>query len=430
MHIPRPRLFPRFGSGDGIWRIAQPQDCSGGRGYGRVYITPATRYTTTHCRPTQRWPCSTRPSSHPDCFPAPTTTTSTKTSAPAAARCPPTPPPPPSPTSTSEYYSGMQPRRDPTQLRSFLSLDLAESHAASAYSYPLSPSLLLAPPPPPVLSLRRSRDSLRSIPSPKPVPSASLPAIPHAHHTHTRSAPTSPMHAPPQLPPIAPSARLSLASFRLPWHTSKSPVSAAPASKRASIPATIARTISIASTTRRARRADALASLEGRARPKTAPSTSTRAPHRMEAHTRSSRNFMDMSDEEDGWGAADPAPLPLPSPPVLHLRSSPPPPSPPARPRRRTHTPPNRRRIRARPSPRPRSTSPPRPPPRIPTAIRTRTSRPSRTRSRSRSRSGAARSASRSPRRSRPLSTSRTTTRAGAGTGGTLCRSRARDNND
>ncbi|KAF7983402.1 hypothetical protein HWV62_22425 [Athelia sp. TMB] len=246
---------------------------------------------------------------------------------------------------SADFYRTLQPRRDPTQLRSFLSLDLAESQSTRSASIkrraPAQISTFLAAPP--TTQLRRasrSRDSLRSIPSPKPVPSASLPAIPSA------STPSSPARsAAPVLPPI-PSTRLSfasaLASFRLP-----SPKKSA-ALKRASTPA---RTISIASTERRARREDALAALEGRGhsssrRPQTSPASAFGArPHTLapSTHTRA-RNFMDMSDEEDG--CFDPSPLPtsptsfvspapLPLPPLSPTSFVSPPPAPATKGRRR-----------------------------------------------------------------------------------------------
>ncbi|KJA28110.1 hypothetical protein HYPSUDRAFT_62502 [Hypholoma sublateritium FD-334 SS-4] len=158
--------------------------------------------------------------------------------------------------------------------RSFLSLDLAESQSmrsaslkrkASTVSKPYRfPRISEAPPP---LRMRFSRDSLRTIPSPKPAPSITLPALPKV------------ASSPPRLPSIqlSPSLDISLVTRTVP-----PPLRLDTTTRRNSV----VTTSTVSTRARTSNRSAALARLEGRdRRPNTAPLPK--------------RNFMSMSDDDD-----------------------------------------------------------------------------------------------------------------------------------
>ncbi|KAG6857433.1 hypothetical protein H0H87_003500 [Tephrocybe sp. NHM501043] len=143
--------------------------------------------------------------------------------------------------------------------RSFLSLDLAEPRRAKSATIPPSfttihpssttiPDPSLTPPSPASLRLRHSRDSLRTIPSPKPAPSITLPDLP------------------------TPSRRSSI---------QVGSIDAPPAHRRST-----ASTLTATSSVRKVNRSHALARLEGRTR-------STRRPR-----PPVKRNFMSMTDDD------------------------------------------------------------------------------------------------------------------------------------
>ncbi|KAL0577226.1 hypothetical protein V5O48_004769 [Marasmius crinis-equi] len=124
------------------------------------------------------------------------------------------------------------------------------------------------------LDLASQRSSLRSMPSPKPIPSMCLPALPECPSSPTPS------------------------SILLPTPTKSTRVSFAPKPtiiKRASVTKPLTRTNSIVTTTsstRRARRSDALARLEGKV-------SHWDAVSRKNSINKRSFNFMSMSDDED-----------------------------------------------------------------------------------------------------------------------------------
>jgi hypothetical protein len=211
---------------------------------------------------------------------------------------------------SSFYYCSLQPKRDAKELRSFLSLDLAESqslrslglkHQASCISksttWSSRPEMVLSPncsaldsshnnkP----LRIRSSHESLRSIPSPKPVPSISLPKIPNPPVAAV--VPASDL--PPRLPPIptTPPLRIStIAKLSTPSSSVRRRHPPPPpkiASTTTTPPIPVSRNDSTSTRTssyRAASRSHALARLEGR-------SNSSRR--------RVQRNFMSMSDDED-----------------------------------------------------------------------------------------------------------------------------------
>ncbi|KAF8433208.1 hypothetical protein L210DRAFT_3649872 [Boletus edulis BED1] len=186
------------------------------------------------------------------------------------------------------YFTLKKGKRDTLELRSFLYLDLADNkrHApshrrkfsilskstswtctADVYDFTRTEKPMITSPAP-VLSARRrtSRDSLRSIPSPKPAPSATLPELPTASHLRPPPSSTQP----------------SLLKKR-----PASTVITSPTHRLRRSPSS--RSESISSHDRRRSRLDALACLEGR----------SRAPNRV-LHSSSLRNnFMSFSDDED-----------------------------------------------------------------------------------------------------------------------------------
>ncbi|KAF8817523.1 hypothetical protein BYT27DRAFT_7216612 [Phlegmacium glaucopus] len=169
------------------------------------------------------------------------------------------------------------------EYRSFLSLDLAESQSMRSASFKRKPSSPFNFPkisePSNTLRLRVSRDSLRSIPSPKPAPSITLPELP-------KRTPSPISSVPPRLPSLVPIPALE---FPLPSLT----ISRTPA------PLTVIRHISVATKAtsstistrvRRSNRLEALARLEGR---------SKNGPITIHSKPAQQRNFMNMSDDED-----------------------------------------------------------------------------------------------------------------------------------
>ncbi|KAH7926407.1 hypothetical protein BV22DRAFT_1194396 [Leucogyrophana mollusca] len=206
----------------------------------------------------------------------------------------------PPPDDASAFYFTLQSGRDTVELRSFLSLDLAEynllkgthrrkpsnTSKSTSWTYasdPIPPfdmssEPLPNPPLPRSPAVRRSsRESLRHIPSPKPAPSSSLPELPN-----TTDMPSRP-------PSIQPSPQLSIipslhrSSYSTPVICS-SQLSPVPSSPR---PSSL-RSASISSHDRRKSRMDALACLEGRSR------AAGRIPR-----SRLRRNFMSLSEDED-----------------------------------------------------------------------------------------------------------------------------------
>jgi hypothetical protein len=220
---------------------------------------------------------------------------------------------------SSAFYCTLQPKRDKQEFRSFLSLDLAESQSMRSFgkhrgtgrfskssalpevsifqkyscvsSFRLVTQLLLIGYRTVLevplsttnrISLRSSRDSIRSIPSPKPVPSVSLPSVPSLPSIITTDLP-------PQLPPIVrtPPLRISTlerASLSLPSLIHREPPSPRPPSVRSSAAPSRSPTWF-----RTASRSDALARLEGRAK--------SRRPIQ--------RNFMSMSDDDEDYEDED-----------------------------------------------------------------------------------------------------------------------------
>ncbi|KAF9005964.1 hypothetical protein BDQ17DRAFT_1540593 [Cyathus striatus] len=199
-------------------------------------------------------------------------------------------PPRPPTVDSSAFYFTLQTKRDPIQYRSFLSLDLAESQSLRSASLkrkesaiskrtshssrldsskhptiPEVPPQLTSSPSPSPLRLRYSRDSLRTLPSPKPAPSLTLPDLPLEAHSPRSSNP-------PRLPSLLP-----LPSLELPL--------------KPAYPSLLPGTSSTVSTrVKKINRSDALARLEGRS--KSADVPSVKPPLQR-------RNFMSMSDDED-----------------------------------------------------------------------------------------------------------------------------------
>ncbi|KAL0959716.1 hypothetical protein HGRIS_011409 [Hohenbuehelia grisea] len=233
----------------------------------------------------------------------------------------------------SVFYFTLQPGRDSRQLRSFLSLDLADSTSSRRDRRPTTPL------------------------SPKPAPSIGLPPIPgsstrsklkltiHPHHL-SHSSPTLPFTAPPSHPqPSAPHSQPQSQPHPRPpprrrRRSSADPPSRMSPSVRAPPPAPLHlrerglsnasnadRRVSMSTVStgyRRARRSAALAALEGRARPRDSGSRSAggsaftgprygqsagssevvRYPFVAELArgvegTMVKRNFMSMSDDEE-----------------------------------------------------------------------------------------------------------------------------------
>ncbi|KAJ6591624.1 hypothetical protein DFH09DRAFT_179953 [Mycena vulgaris] len=185
----------------------------------------------------------------------------------------------------SMFYFTLQPKRDKDQLRSFLSLDLAESHSLRSHSIrrkpstrrqsreppfavdfqiPDSPSLL--PPSSPMGLHRSSASSLRALPSPKPAPVSTLPSVP----LHP-SSPRSPV--------------IEVVVSRTPTPVAIQALPQRKPSLASQVTRASATTSTVSTRYRRTRRNKALACLEGR-RPMPAPASP-------------SDNFMSMSEDED-----------------------------------------------------------------------------------------------------------------------------------
>ncbi|RDB23812.1 hypothetical protein Hypma_009079 [Hypsizygus marmoreus] len=217
-----------------------------------------------------------------------------------------------SPSSTdgsSAFYFTLQPKRDTQEFRSFLSLDLAESNSLRSASLKRKASsraeksftmfsqipevtfnTRLAPPPRTSVRLRLSRDSLRTIPSPKPAPSMTLPAVPVPKHQTTPSSSSSIPSTPPRLPSIAISPSLGLTLERASQSAPSLIISRTTAPSLVyALPPKRESTSSVSTRARKVNRSHALARLEGR-------SNSTR--HKPMAKP-IERNFMSMSDDED-----------------------------------------------------------------------------------------------------------------------------------
>ncbi|TFK71369.1 hypothetical protein BDN72DRAFT_464323 [Pluteus cervinus] len=188
------------------------------------------------------------------------------------------------------FYQTLQPKRDTSEYRSFLSLDLAESQSLRSVSmrrktgsmksskprfdcipeHPV-PALPTSP-----LRARFSRDSLRALPSPKPAPSVSLPEPPKMSPTTSQ---------PPRLPSIPRTPTLRMSSLE-PAPLSPVRISTPPQSNKRSRHGTLVSTAS--TTTRGINRSDALARLEGQLSPK----RKAKKPKTIRT------NFMSMSDDE------------------------------------------------------------------------------------------------------------------------------------
>ncbi|ESK94866.1 hypothetical protein Moror_14139 [Moniliophthora roreri MCA 2997] len=168
-------------------------------------------------------------------------------------------------------------QRKTDQERSFLSLDLAES--VSAYAFPVPPSS--GPALRSQVSLASMRSVNRIVPSPKPIPSSSLPSLPTPSSSRRLSSipSVSDVATLPKEPSSpAPSSTL------IPSTSSLKILAPKPLSISATVPklgnrSNSTRTSSTVSTHyRRTKRSDALARLEGRG---------------------AKRNFMSMSDDEE-----------------------------------------------------------------------------------------------------------------------------------
>ncbi|KAF8075017.1 hypothetical protein FPV67DRAFT_1475745 [Lyophyllum atratum] len=207
---------------------------------------------------------------------------------------------------SSAFYFTLQPKRDTSEYRSFLSLDLAESNSmrsaslrrkTSSKARRTEKSFTTFAPIPEVpkqlaplhssLRLRLSRDSLRTIPSPKPAPSITLPDVPK----HT--LPSSPCPSlPPRLPSITVNSCLGLSLERA-SHSAPSLVISRTTAPTAIVKLPNRNSMSTVTTSvRKVNRSHALARLEGR----------TASTRRKAMAKPIARNFMSMSDDEDDGG--------------------------------------------------------------------------------------------------------------------------------
>ncbi|KAF9475226.1 hypothetical protein BDN70DRAFT_898349 [Pholiota conissans] len=238
----------------------------------------------------------------------------------------------------SAFYFTLQSRRDEDEFRSFLSLDLAESQSmrsaslkrkASAstgrtgrsvrtlskpsenlFRFPRISEVPLPSPAPASapLRMRFSRDSLRTIPSPKPAPSITLPDLPKV------------AQSPPRLPSIQLTPSLDFSFPAVPTHTPTPPRDVARLrlnlntnlNHRVSV-ATKASSSTVSTRARKYNRSEALARLEGRSRPATAPlpppsrihARPLPTPPALSSSASAKRNFMSMSDDEDSSDDSD-----------------------------------------------------------------------------------------------------------------------------
>ncbi|KAH6915854.1 hypothetical protein BKA70DRAFT_1418774 [Coprinopsis sp. MPI-PUGE-AT-0042] len=204
---------------------------------------------------------------------------------------------------SAAFYFTMQPRRDEQEFRSFLSLDLAESQSLRSASLKRKASSKVsrnwtitriaenpkvkarAPSPVPTpIHLRFSRDSFRSIPSPKPAPSMDLPELPKASETPAPRLPSIP-RSPTLALSFSSPKKSFLSSFRI--SRSKAPKTVVPLNR-----SSVITTSTVSTTVRRANRSDALARLEGR--------NGAPVPRRS-----TGKNFMSMSDDESSEDESD-----------------------------------------------------------------------------------------------------------------------------
>ncbi|KAF5351551.1 hypothetical protein D9758_007241 [Tetrapyrgos nigripes] len=185
------------------------------------------------------------------------------------------------------------------QDRSFLSLDLAESQSMKSVirnssstgsftfaEFDRSPALR---------RVRSSRDSLRNIPSAKPVPSTTLPDLPSpllATITITNTPAALPPSPAFQFPPSSPSPSKSKIHVIAPVPgPSTLPTIVAPVPRRQNSFATWKSSSSVSTRYKRTRRSDALARLEGR--------YPAALPYKKGFSVGSRKGFLDLSDDED-----------------------------------------------------------------------------------------------------------------------------------
>ncbi|KAF4610562.1 hypothetical protein D9613_006877 [Agrocybe pediades] len=200
------------------------------------------------------------------------------------------------------FYFTLHSRRsdaDADEYRSYLSLDLAESQSMRSASLKRKaseksdyrpfrfPTISETVPTVPSLRLRLSRDSIRTIPSPKPAPSITLPEVP----TQTRSSPSPP----PRLPSLRPLPALDLSVLPKPKVSVAAPTvtrtsSSAKFQSKKNSRLSIATTSTVSTRAKRHNRSEALARLEGRRQALASPVYGAYYPK---------RNFMSMSDDED-----------------------------------------------------------------------------------------------------------------------------------
>ncbi|THU97775.1 hypothetical protein K435DRAFT_796258 [Dendrothele bispora CBS 962.96] len=187
------------------------------------------------------------------------------------------------------------------QDRSFLSLDLAETQSFKSVkrTEDIRTSDLSKSPQQSPLRLRSSRDSLRTIPSPKPIPSVILPQVPSSPPrlvSITNTAPTFkfPLSSSPSNK--SPKSFMPTTTVAGPSTVPKiiAPVATAPFSvppQRSNSTATWKSSSTVSTRYRRTRRSDALARLEGRTRGPVA--------YKKRFSVGSKKNFMSMSDDEE-----------------------------------------------------------------------------------------------------------------------------------
>ncbi|KAG2011709.1 hypothetical protein CC2G_011797 [Coprinopsis cinerea AmutBmut pab1-1] len=208
---------------------------------------------------------------------------------------------------SAAFYFTMQPKRDETEFRSFLSLDLAESQsmrsaslkrkasskgsrsrsskANTGLSIPSRiPEVSVPRMPSPARRMRYSRDS--PLPSPKPVPSITLPELPKEASDEPPRLPSlvktpSLSFSFPAPPPTSPKKSF-LPSLRVSRTRAPKSVIQLANNNRASVQTTS----SVSTRVKKVNRSDALARLEGRVKPSRLSFTP-------------SRNFMSMSDDEE-----------------------------------------------------------------------------------------------------------------------------------
>ncbi|KAF9531763.1 hypothetical protein CPB83DRAFT_868074 [Crepidotus variabilis] len=230
---------------------------------------------------------------------------------------------------SSAFYVTLQPRRDIKEYLSFLSLDLAESQSMRSASlkrkassieqkrpfrFPRiaeTPSTRASTP----LRSRFSRDSLRTIPSPKPAPSITLPELPNTPAASAFSsppAPVQPQSAPPRLPslPVLPALDFPVPSTSssaiVSPISSRTPTRPLP-SKRFSNTSKITSS-TVSTRARRFNRSEALAALEGHRCQTHTQCRSAPLPilvQKRPVHFQRHNNFMSLSDDEESDDDSD-----------------------------------------------------------------------------------------------------------------------------